>query len=95
MNLKVSDNLPMHLTSHNLLLDLKKTFEEAYCNCTEKHNVPCWCGHWSSTILKPFCILNGGLSSEFCPGAIRLTIHGKAVDDYFSSDESVCNRAKC
>ena len=80
--------------SHNFISDKRKKFEEAYCNCTGKYSVPPWCGNWSSTIKKPFCVLNGGLTSRFCPEAIPLNVHGKEVGDYFSSDKSVCNRAK-
>ena len=74
---------------------MKIEFEDIHCNCTRKHGFPDWCEYWrASEITKPFCVLNGGLTSRFCPEAIPLNIDGKEVGDYFSSDKSVCNRAK-
>ena len=56
-----------------------------------------WCQRWSPSIKEPFCVLNGGLLSKFCPGAIPLripvTIHGQAFDDYYSSHSAICSKS--
>ena len=77
-----------------MISDNKKKIEDAHCYCTRKHKIPNWCDYWSGSISKPFCILSGGLASQFCPGAIRLTKHGQPVGDYFSSDEAICNKSE-
>ena len=69
------------------------TFQNAYCNCTGKYMVPNWCEYWPGLINKSFCVLNGGLTSKFCPEATRLIIDGTEVDDYISSDASICNKS--
>ena len=76
-----------------LILDNKTTSTTTFCNCTEKYGLPAWCGIWINTINTPVCILNGGLTSKLCPGATRLYVHGKPVDDYFSSAMTVCNKS--
>ena len=68
-------------------------FENTYCNCTEKYDTPAWCGKYITGIKKPFCVLNGGLGSKFCPDAMRLEIDGTTVGDYISSDLHVCNKS--
>ena len=53
-----------------------------------------WCDRWSDLINKSFCVLNGGLSSRFCPSATRLVVDETIVDDYISTDPSVCNKTE-
>ena len=76
---------------------IKRTYQHAYCHCTRKHEIPNWCEKWSSDYNKSFCILDGGLRSKFCPDVLRLSLGGRKVDDYLSSDPSICNESarKC
>ena len=80
-------------TLDGFVSDTQKIFEDTYCNCTDKYKLPDWCIKKSWRIKKPYCILNGGLKSEFCPGAIRFEISRKRVDDYYSYHPSVCDKA--
>ena len=75
--------------------DIKKkdAYENKYCNCTAKYIYPPWCA-MNQPNSEPRCVLNGGLESSACPGAIRLTSFGKKVDDYTSDHPSICNKAK-
>ena len=77
----------------NFILDSRKTYENNNCNCSEKYNFPSWCQRWEAKINMSFCVLNGGLKSKLCPGALQLKVKGKSVDDYISSDTSICNEA--
>ena len=72
---------------------VKAVFENTYCNCTAKHSHPPWCEKWSSYIKESYCVLNGVLRSQKCPGATPLEHDGQIVDDYYSSDSSVCSKA--
>ena len=73
---------------------MKNAYEDMYCHCIEKYGAPPWCGHWSDKVYNPFCVLEGNLSSNFCPGAQRMIYNGTIMDDYLSTHSSVCNRTK-
>ena len=75
------------------ILDSRKLFANKNCNCTEKYRFPSWCQRWWAKINMSFCVLNGGVKSELCPGALQLKVKGKLVVDYISSDVSICNKA--
>ena len=70
--------------------DSKALYHRTYCKCTEKHDLPAWCGNWADSKNYSWCILYGGLKSRFCPGAEQFKVNGSLVD-YFSYDVSVCN----
>ena len=74
--------------------DTKRSYQNAYCNCAEKYEVQPWCAKWSNNTKKLFCILNGGLASKYCPGARRLRLDGQQLDDYFTSNPTICTRGE-
>ena len=78
----------------NFVSDNKILFENTYCNCTTDNNRLPWCERWSSQINSLYCVLNGGIMSRSCPGATRLGINGRLVNEFFSSDSSICKRAE-
>ena len=59
-----------------------------------KFGAEAWCGKWSTSFDESFCILNGGSQSVFCPGAWQLTINGQYVDNYYSTDPLICQKAE-
>ena len=69
------------------VLATKREYENRYCKCIKKHNFLPWCARWQFLTKGSYCLLNGGLKSEYCPGAIRLN------NDYITADSSVCNKA--
>ena len=82
-----------YVLSFDYVLEVKKQYDNEYCNCTEKHGMGAWCQKWSKFIKKQFCVLSGGLNSKFCQGALPLAMHGKDLNDYFSSHPSVCGKS--
>ena len=63
---------------------------DGYCTCIEEHGYPPWC----EKLTGSFCTMIGGLKSKHCPGAIRLPIGGRLVDNYFSSHSDVCSKSE-
>ena len=87
--------LSINLLSVSVLSLSKVIFENTYCNCSGKYGKPPWCTRRSSKINESYCILNGHLMSRACPKASRVRVSGKWVNEYFTSDPSVCDRAAC
>ena len=78
----------------DIYLETKNVYENTYCTCAEKLGIQAWCSKWSTSLDESFCILNGGVQSRFCPGAWQLTIDGREVNDYLSSDPFICAQAE-
>ena len=75
-------------------LDTRKMYEDKHCTCVAKFNIQPWCDKWSRGLHEPFCVLNGGMMSRFCPGSWQLTIDGRPVDAYVTSDPVICKKAE-
>ena len=81
-----------NISSLHYALDNKMSYQNTYCNCAKRYAMADWCQKWSVHISDPFCVLNGGAHSKFCPGAEQLIWDGKKVDHYISSNPSICNK---
>ena len=78
-----------------MYLDIKISYQDTFCNCSEKYGKAAWCHNWWSVIREPFCVLNGGLHLKFCPGASPYAIYGQEFHDYYSSDSTICKKSAC
>ena len=74
-------------------LDTKKVFEENYCTCAALFGIQAWCETWLGGD-ESLCVLNGGAMSRFCPRTWQVTISGRLVDAYLSSDLLICKKAE-
>ena len=85
-------NNTLYLTSNKGIC--KRSFENLIqqCNCTHLNNssnIGPYCAKWFVG-LPPFCLLSGGSTAKYCPGAAKIKNY---VDLYYTRHQAVCNKS--